>query len=351
MSCDDEKANVYLRSGGFWAEGVEGWDYVVSEETVTKGVRLKLNTTYQHLVRYCCRKCEIDPSNGVMNMAYKFQRQIFQVTDDEDVTAFLQFAKQSTKAPILYGDAFLDGGGDGSGTSYTEVVPETQHQQQEGQEEENEEEYERRKFAGCAEDESHVYHTGLTDEEEDEENEEEDEENEEGVEPFKLREGVNDYFGMPPLLRSEYFLSQNNEVVPYRRSQRVKDEQVFDTKEKMILAVGQKFLEEGFEHKTNRSCTQRYEVVCVRDKCNWLMKARSVGETGAFMVRTLVDKHTCSRTQLNLGHRQANMLGAKSDCIRDHKIVLKVKTKAKSKWSSKSKSDLESKFGDLSSNF
>ncbi|KAJ9556826.1 hypothetical protein OSB04_011440 [Centaurea solstitialis] len=227
MSCDDEKANVYLRSGGFWAEGVEGWDYVVSNETVT---------------------------------------------DDEDVTAFLQFAKQSTKAPILYVDAFLDGGGDGSGTSnaineepmyshqvytesqiqqsydtsYTEVVPETQHQQQEGQEEE---EYERRKFAGCAEDESHVYHTGLTDEEEDEENEE-------GVEPFKLREGVNDYFGMPPLLRSEDFLSQNNEVVPYRRSQRVKDGQVFDTKEQMILAVGQKFLEEGFEHKTNRSCTK-----------------------------------------------------------------------------------------------
>ncbi|KAJ9548659.1 hypothetical protein OSB04_021202 [Centaurea solstitialis] len=332
MSCDDEKANVYLRSGGFWAEGVEGWDYVVSEETVTKGVRLKLNTTYKELVRYCCRKCEIDRSNGVMNMAYKFQRQIFQVTDDEDVTAFLQFAKQSTKAPILYVDAFLDGGGDGSGTSnavneepmysdqvytesqiqqsydtsYTEVVPETQHQQQEGQEEEDEEEYERRKFAGCAEDESHVYHTGLTDEEEDEENEEEDEENEEGVEPFKLREGVNDYFGMPPLLRSEDFFSQNNEVVPYRRSQRVKDGQVFDTKEQMILAVGQKFLEEGFEHKTNRSCTQRYEVVCVRDKCNWLMKARSVGETGAFMVRTLVDKHTCSRTQLNPGHRQAN---------------------------------------------
>ncbi|KAJ9541579.1 hypothetical protein OSB04_028085 [Centaurea solstitialis] len=332
MSCDDEKANVYLCSGGFWAEGVEGWDYVVSEETVTKGVRLKLNTTYQHLVRYCCRKCEMDPSNGVMNMAYKFQRQIFQVTDDEDVTAFLQFAKQSTKAPILYVDAFIDGGGDGSGTSnavneepmysdqvytesqiqqsydtyYTEVVPETQHQQQEGQEEEDEEEYERRKFAGCAEDESHVYHTGLTDEEEDEENEEEDEENEEGVEPFKLREGVNDYFGMPPLLRSEDFLSQNNEVVPYRRSQRVKDGQVFDTKEQMILAVGQKFLKEGFEHKTNRSCTQRYEVVCVRDKCNWLMKARSVGETGAFMVRTLVDKHTCSRTQLNPGHRQAN---------------------------------------------
>ncbi|KAJ9558836.1 hypothetical protein OSB04_013450 [Centaurea solstitialis] len=300
MSCDDEKANVYLRSGGFWAEGVEGWDYVVSEETVTKGVRLKLNTTYQHLVRYCCRKCEIDPSNGVMNMAYKFQRQIFQVTDDEDVTTFLQFANQSTKDPILYVDAFLDGGGDGS------VVPETQHQQQEGQEEEDEEEYERRKFAGCAEDESHVYHRGLTDEEEDEENEEEDEENEEGVEPFKLREGVNDYFGMPPLLRSEDFLSQNNEVVPYRRSQRVKDGQVFDTKEQMILAVGQKFLEEGFEHKTNKSCTQRYEVVCVRDKCNWLMKARSVGETGAFMERTLVDKHTCSTTQLNRGHRQAN---------------------------------------------
>ncbi|KAJ9546713.1 hypothetical protein OSB04_019256 [Centaurea solstitialis] len=232
----------------------------------------------------------------------------------------------SSKAPILYVDAFIAGGGDGSGTSnaineepmyspqvytksqiqqsydtsYPEVVPETQHQQQQGQEEEDEEEYERRKFVGCAEDESDVYHTGLTD------IDLSDEENEEGVEPFKLREGVNDYFGMPPLLRSQDFLAQNNEVVPYRHSQRVKDGQVFDTKEQMILAVGQKFLEEGFEHKTNRSSTKRYEVVCVQDECKWLMKAQSVGETGMFMVRTLVDKHTCSMTQLNPGHRQAN---------------------------------------------
>ncbi|KAJ9546953.1 hypothetical protein OSB04_019496 [Centaurea solstitialis] len=263
-----------------------------------------------------------------MNIAYKFQRQIFQVIDDEDVRAFLQFAKQSTKAPILYVDAFLAGGGDGSDTSnaineepmyspqvytesqiqqsydtsYPELVQVTQHQQQ--QEEEDEEEYERRKFAGCAEYESHVYMTGLTDI--DLSDEEEDEENEEGVEPFKLREGVNDYFGMSPLIPSQDFLAKNNEVVPYRRSQRVKDGQVFDTKEQMILAVGQKFLKEGFEYKRNRSCTKRYEIVCVRDECKWLMKAQSVGDTGMFMVRTLVDKHTCSRTQLNPGHRQAN---------------------------------------------
>ncbi|KAJ9557068.1 hypothetical protein OSB04_011682 [Centaurea solstitialis] len=190
--------------------------------------------------------------------------QAIQVTDDEDVRAFLQFAKQSSKAPILYVDAFIVGGGDGSGSSnaineepmyspqvytesqiqqsydssYPKVVPETQHHQQEGQEEEDEEEYERKKFAGCAEDESHVY-TGLTDI--DLSDEEKDEENEEGVEPFKLREGVNDYFGMPPLLRNQDFLVQNTEVVPYRRSQ-IKDGQVFDTKEQMILAVGQKFL-------------------------------------------------------------------------------------------------------------
>ena len=67
-----------------------------------------------------------------------------------------------------------------------------------------------------------------------------------------------------------------------------------------------KFLEEGFEHKTKRSTKDRYEVVCVKDDCNWRMTARAVGNEGMFHVRKFNDVHTCSRTQLNPKHRQAN---------------------------------------------
>ncbi|KAJ9536061.1 hypothetical protein OSB04_un000777, partial [Centaurea solstitialis] len=286
ISSDDDKAKLYLRSDGKWAEG---WNYV--EEMVTKGVKLKLNTTFQHLLNYCSWKCEIDRSSGQLNLFYKNEGQIFQLTDDEDVSVFLQFAKGSQEPPVLYVDVYLSGEGDGAGTSntineepmyldtesqiqqshetsyravfgyglsdsYPEVVPETQqHQQQEVQEEEDEDEYEY-------------------------EEDEEDEENEEGVEPSRLRQGLDDYFGIPPLIPTPDFLTEHNEGVPYRRSKRLSKGQVFDTKDKMILEVGMKFIEEQFEYKTKKSCTKRYEIACARDHCKWSMKVKFVGDGG-----------------------------------------------------------------------
>ena len=65
-----------------------------------------------------------------------------------------------------------------------------------------------------------------------------------------------------------------NENVPYNRSSRVTLGQVFDTKDQMIIEVGLKFLQEGFEHRTKRSSRSRYEIVCARDDCDWHMAAR-----------------------------------------------------------------------------
>ncbi|KAJ9553785.1 LOW QUALITY PROTEIN: hypothetical protein OSB04_017830 [Centaurea solstitialis] len=291
MSSSEDKPRLYLCSGGKWAAGVEGLDYV--EPTVRKGI-----------------------------------------TDDEDVSVFLQYANGLEDPPEVYVDVYVSSEGDGAGTSntineepmyldtesqiqqshetsyradfgyglsdnYPEVVPETQQdQQQEVQEEEDEDEDEdeRRKFFGCAEDEAHVLNMGLSDEE--------DEENEEGVEPSRLRPGLDDYFGIPPLIPTPDFSTEDSEGVPYRRSQRLSIGKVFDTKEKLILEVGMKFIEEQFEYKTKKSCTKRYEIACARDHCKWSMKGKAYG--GMFMVTDLVDVHKCSRTQLNPNHRQAN---------------------------------------------
>ncbi|KAJ9544968.1 hypothetical protein OSB04_024675 [Centaurea solstitialis] len=177
---------------------------------------------------------------------------------------------------------------------------EVQEEEEEDEEEdEDEDKYERRKFAGCADDESHVLNTGLSNEE--------DEEDEEGVQPSILRPGVDDYFSMPHNFQpTPDFLPTHNEGVLYRRSKRLSDGKVFDSKEKMILEVGLKFLEEQFEYKTLRSCTKRYHIECSREHCKWMMKAKFVGDGAMFMVSELVDVHTCSRTQLNPNHRQAN---------------------------------------------
>ncbi|KAJ9542643.1 hypothetical protein OSB04_029149 [Centaurea solstitialis] len=323
MSSGDDKARLYLCSSGKWTEGADGWDYV--EATVRKGVRMKLNSTFKHVLNYCSWKCEIDRSSGQLHLYYKYEGQMYELTDDEDVSVFLQFAKGSEDPPVLYVDVYVSGEGDGAGTSntineepmyldtesqiqqshetsyradfgyglsdsYPEVVLETQQDQQqevqeEEEEDEDEDEDERRKFFGCAEDESHVLNTGLSDEE--------DEENEEGMEPSRLRPGLDDYFGIPPLIPTPDFSTEDNEGVPYRRSQRLSIGKVFDTKEKLIL-------------ETKKSCTRRYEIACARDHCKWSMKAKAAGGGGMFMVTDLVDVHKCSRTQLNPNHRQAN---------------------------------------------
>ncbi|KAJ9535559.1 hypothetical protein OSB04_un001304 [Centaurea solstitialis] len=134
MSSGDDKARLYLCSGGKWTEGADGWDYV--EATVRKGVRMKLNSTFKHLLNYCSWKCEIDRSSGQLHLYYKYEGQMYELTDDEDVSVFLQFAKGSEDPPVLYVDVYVSGEGDGAdfgyglSDSYPEVVPETQQDQQ-----------------------------------------------------------------------------------------------------------------------------------------------------------------------------------------------------------------------------
>ena len=117
MSSGDDKARLYICSGGKWAEGADGWDYV--EEKFRKGVLLKVNSTFKQLVAYCSWKCGLDPSSGAMNLLYKNEGQMYQLTNDEDVSVFLQFAKWSNEPPVLYFDVYLSGEGDGAGTSNT----------------------------------------------------------------------------------------------------------------------------------------------------------------------------------------------------------------------------------------
>ena len=71
-------------------------------------------------------------------------------------------------------------------------------------------------------------------------------------EAYILREGVNDYFEMPPSPLTLDLTMTTNENVPYNRSSRVTLGQVFDTKDQMIIEVGLKFLQEGFEHRGMR---------------------------------------------------------------------------------------------------
>ena len=340
MSYGVDKVKLILRFGGEWVEGNEGWDFVFTSETVEHRVKLFLNCTYQHLVDYVQKKCGIDTSVGETKVVYKHDGELLRLIDDEHVSGFMHFASQSRKPPTLfvYVDYSMCNEGDGGSTSnttnqeamytsqgvnesqmqqssdhrhipdptyglsdyYPDVVLETQ-QQEEGQQEDKDEE-EHRKFIGFATDEAHVFNLGLSDLD----LADSDDDEQEAMAGNTLREGVNDYFDMPHLLPTQAVSMTTSEVVPYNRSARVTEGQIFETKYQMIIEVGMKCLHEGFEHKTKRSTKDRYEVVCVQDDCGWRMTARGVGNEGTFHVRKLNDVHTCSRTQLNPKHRQAN---------------------------------------------
>ncbi|KAJ9536357.1 hypothetical protein OSB04_un000449 [Centaurea solstitialis] len=109
---------------------------------------------------------------------------------------------------------------------------------------------------------------------------------------------------LPPPPTEDVF-STPNQPIPYNRRGRVKEDQIFRSKPEMTLALGLKFLEEGFEFKTVRSAKRRYEAVCVYENCGWRIYATSIGDSEMFQVRKLNDVHTCSRTQMHPAHRQA----------------------------------------------
>ncbi|KAJ9546941.1 hypothetical protein OSB04_019484 [Centaurea solstitialis] len=333
MSSNVDKVKVILRFNGEWVERNEGWDYVCTDETVNYRAKLFSNDTHKHLLEYVQKKCGIDASVGQTKVVYKHDGEMLMLIDDEDVSAFMEFAGNSPKPPTLFVDvdySMCDAGGTSNTTTqeganesqidmstvnptyshdhtyglndfYDDVVPETQQQQQqqEGQQQVVDEE-DRTTNKGCADDEAHVFNlsfAGITldDDEEDDEEEDEEDDDEEDDEGVTLRAGVNDYFEMPVFIPTPEVSSMTNQTVPYNRSSRVKKGQVFETKNEMIIELGIKCLQEGFEHRTHRSSTTRYEVLCVNSGCAWRMTARKVGDNGMFHVRFFNDVHTCSR--------------------------------------------------------
>ncbi|KAJ9557552.1 hypothetical protein OSB04_012166 [Centaurea solstitialis] len=245
MSSNVDKVKVILRFNGEWVERNEGWDYVCTDDTVNYRVKLFSNGTHKHLLQYVQKKCGIDASVGQTKVVYKHDGEILMLTDDEDVSAFMEFAANSPQPPTLFVDvdySMCDGGGTSNTTTQEGGdTQQQQQQQQEGQQQAVDEEEDRTTNRGCADDEAHVFNLSFAE-----------------------------------------VSTTTNQTVPYNRSSRVKKGQVFETKNEMIIELGIKCLQEGFEHRTHRSSITRYEVLCVNSGCAWRMTARKVGDNGMF---------------------------------------------------------------------
>ncbi|KAJ9555661.1 hypothetical protein OSB04_010275 [Centaurea solstitialis] len=233
---------------------------------------------------------------GQTKVVYKHDGEMLMLTDDEDVSAFMEFAGNSSKPPTLFVDvdySMCDGGGTSNttiqeGANESQIDMSTRHNYNNNNKDNNKL-LMKKKIVQPIGDvlTTHVFNlsfAGITlDDDEEDDEEDDDEEDDEGV---TLRAGVNDYFEMPVF-------------VPTQKSLRRQ------TKQYLTIVV-------------QGSSKTRYEVLCINSGCAWRMTARMVGDNGMFHVRFFNDVHTCSRTQLNSNHRQANkkVLGALEKILR-----------------------------------
>lgn len=89
-------------------------------------------------------------------------------------------------------------------------------------------------------------------------------------------------------------------------SQKIKKYQTFKDKKAFKIALAVKCLEEKFQTRVDRSTKTRFKAICVKEDCPWYVSGVVLDKSGMFQIRVLNDKHTCSNTQLNPHHRNAN---------------------------------------------
>ncbi|KAJ9548219.1 hypothetical protein OSB04_020762 [Centaurea solstitialis] len=292
MNSEIRTTRMLVSYGGSWQQHNEDWRFVT--EMPVLRLLVPVNVTYSRFVRVIKRKCGIDASDFVTRIAYMEPgvNGVYILSSQEDVTQFLEKAANENDVPTVYvyNDSQNDSGGNVEGVSDTvgdespyipqfdsvEIPSNTSYVPETEEPEEDEavpEEDEPQDF------DNYVFHTSDVDDEETRR------------EAYFVRSypGNDDFHDMPPPLRRKT----------------VKEDQIFRSKPEMTLALGLKFLEEGFEFKTVRSAKRRYEAVCVYENCGWRIYATSIGDSEMFQVRKLNDVHTCSRTQMHPAHRQA----------------------------------------------
>ncbi|GJZ62592.1 transposase, MuDR, MULE transposase domain protein [Tanacetum coccineum] len=74
----------------------------------------------------------------------------------------------------------------------------------------------------------------------------------------------------------------------------------FDSKELCMYEIGYKALLDGYQFKTRKSDTTRYDVICRNDDCNWKIISSKCKGSSKWELGTVHDHHTCPKTQIEL---------------------------------------------------
>ncbi|GJU84126.1 transposase, MuDR, MULE transposase domain protein, partial [Tanacetum coccineum] len=123
--------------------------------------------------------------------------------------------------------------------------------------------------------------------------------------PFKWLKNTFSCMPEPPEPPIHYMNTKKHETPYGNCSGILKKGDDFDNKEHCIYVIGKKALDEGFEFKVRKSTTLRFDVICNNAECKWKIISSKSKNGDSWLLGTVNDIHTCSRTQLNPNHRNA----------------------------------------------
>lgn len=82
--------------------------------------------------------------------------------------------------------------------------------------------------------------------------------------------------------------------------------QIFQNKKELQSKLGIHCMHANKEFKVKRSTTERYEVECLENTCNWRLRAAKLYGEELFIIKMFDDVHTCSLEVMQREHKQAS---------------------------------------------
>ena len=100
MSFNFGRVKLLIRDGGSWRQTNEGWVYVSDHP----GHRVTVRSTVSHsrLLDYVQSLCGIDFSLYITRITYIFDGQVYQLSSDETVFSFFEYAGSLNYPSIIY---------------------------------------------------------------------------------------------------------------------------------------------------------------------------------------------------------------------------------------------------------
>ena len=97
---------------------------------------------------------------------------------------------------------------------------------------------------------------------------------------------------------------------------------LYKDKETLKTVITFYAIQNNFQYRVIRSCSKKYNLQCLDDTCNWMMKASKYRNTNIFLIRKFIDTHTCS-FEVRYGSQRQGTSQVVAECIKSRYTSIK----------------------------